>query len=373
MNLRAHRLTTLRLIFIGWRSVFEVAGLLIKKIRKFLPARAFGPSVIVVSLTLMFSQTASIAGFGKSLLLAQQSVATGNAESSRDELSIAQAKKYMLSLINRDRKSQGLKEVDYDETAEKAGDLHSSEMARLGYLSHWDTAGRKPDQRYCSVGGTGFVLENSHIEFAGFSDEQPPKNAEFKIDPTATLSRKTIEDIESGFFNEQPPNDGHRRNILDPDHTSVGIGLSVAKYGDNSRVTCAQEFIHSYGNVEAMPVSVNAGESFVVKGSLDPGLRLSSLDLFWEELPQPMTLKQLDETHSYGPPMMRVQTYFPGAPGADNLSVNDNGGKLEFSCRFDTQKTVWKPGLYYVYVWARTPDQNRLKPLLVASKTIEVR
>jgi len=292
------------------------------------------------------------------------------------DLSIADAKKYMITLINRDRKANGLKEVTGDETAERAGNLHSDEMAKLGYLSHWNILGRKPDQRYCAAGGTGFVMENGHLEFSGFSSggEEEGGAGEFSLDADAKVSKKTIEGIETGFINEQPPNDGHRRNILDPDHTKVGIGLSVAKKGDSQRLACVQEFVHDYGKVEISAQSVNVGDSFVVKGSLDPGLTLQSVDLFRDELPKPMTLKELEETYSYGPPEQRITTYFPGAPAAvDALSVTSNAGRQEFSCRFDTDKALWKPGLYYVYVWARPGDPGRKTNLVVASKTIEVR
>jgi len=327
-------------------------------------ARIFAPAFVLLSLVL--TQTACLARYETPWLLAMAN--------EKDGMSIDDAKQYMISLINRDRKTQGLSEVTADETAERAATLHSDQMAKLGYLSHWDTSGRKPDQRYCSVGGTGFVMENGHIEFAGFAGDDAGGNTEFKIDPTAKLSKKTIEDIEAGFFNEQPPNDGHRRNILDPDHNKVGIGLSVAKNGDSHRITCTQEFIHSYGKVEAEPSSINLGETFIVKGSLDPGLSLQSVDLFWEELPKPMSLKELDETRGYGPPQLRVNTYFPSSPAArENLTIADNAGRQEFSCRFNSDKALWKPGLYYVYVWVKSPDPNRKKNLVIASKVIEVR
>jgi len=296
------------------------------------------------------------------------------ARAQSDDLSIADAKQYMTSLINRDRKSMGLKEVFDDEIAERAGNLHSDEMARLGYLSHWDVSGRKPDQRYCEAGGTGYVMENGHIEFSGFSDDRDAGGTEFTIDRDAKVSKKTVEDIEAGFFNEQPPNDGHRKNILDPDHTNVGIGLSISKKGDSQRLACVQEFIHSYGKVEISAPSVSLGQSFVVKGSLDPGLKLQSVDLFRDELPKPMTLKELNETYGYGPPQTRVSTYFPGtSAAADALKVSSSGDRQEFTCQFDTEKAVWQPGLYYVYIWAQTSDQKRKGNLVVASKTIEVR
>ncbi len=345
---------------------FEVLPLQMWKTMK--PARAtmFGSALAIISFGVVFVQCAFSAHSEVPRLLAQSD--------EKDMMSIAEAKQYMIALINRDRKSQGLKEVTADGTADRAGEMHSDEMARLGFLSHWDLMGRKPDQRYCSVGGTAYVMENGHIEFSGFPGDDAGGTAEYKLDPDAKLSKKDIEDIETGFFNEQPPNDGHRRNILDPDHNKVGIGLSVARKGDSHRLTCAQEFLHSYGKVEAVPGSVKVGESFVVKGSIDPGLSLQSVDLFWEELPKPMTLKELNETYSYGPPQMRINTYFPGAPAArDNLAITDNAGRQEFACRFDTDKALWKPGLYYVYVWVKTPDPTRKKNLVIASKVVEVR
>lgn len=328
----------------------------------------------VPDLFISVAKRITLAGAFFSALFVVNHMAAAETSSSKDELSIAEAKQYMLSLINRDRKSQGLREVTWDETAERAGNSHSDEMAKLGYLSHWNTAGKKPDQRYCEAGGTGFVMENGHIEFSGFPGDGAGTNTEFKVDPNATISKRDLDDIEAGFFNEQPPNDGHRLNILDPDHTKVGVGISVAKKGDSFRIACAQEFIHSYGKIEASPSAIKIGESFTVKGRLDPGLRLSSLDLFFEGLPQPMSLKQLDETHGYGPPQLRVNTYFPNSSAAQgHLSMSESGGRQEFTCRFDTDPATWKPGLYYVYIWTKTPDPNRIKPLCVASKTIEVR
>lgn len=324
------------------------------------------PSVALALLAVCGSSFAGQPGYSAVRFLAQSS----------SELSIADARQYMILLINKDRKSMGLNEVTADDIAERAGNLHSDEMAKLGYLSHWDTLGRKPDQRYCAVGGTGFVMENGHIEFSGFASDGQGEGGggEFKIDPDAKISKKTLEGIESGFFNEQAPNDGHRRNILDPDHTKVGIGLSVAKKGDSLRVACVQEFVHDYGKVEISAQSINVGESFVVKGSLSPGLKLQSVDLFRDEFPKPMTLKELDETHSYGPPQVRINTFFPGTPAAaDALTISENAGRQEFSCKFETDKALWKPGLYYVYVWTRPADPNRKTNLVVASKTIEVR
>ncbi len=111
----------------------------------------FAAAVTLLSFVSFLAQTACFARLDRSRLVAQAS--------EKDSMSISDAKQYMITLINRDRKTQGLNEVTADETAELAAVLHSDEMAKLGYLSHWDRTGRKPDQRYCSVGGTGFVME----------------------------------------------------------------------------------------------------------------------------------------------------------------------------------------------------------------------
>ncbi|MFX4474238.1 CAP domain-containing protein, partial [Acinetobacter baumannii] len=55
------------------------------------------------------------------------------------------AVQYMLKSINRDRAKVGAPPVVLDETASKAGQMHSDEMAVNGYLSHWTMDGRKPD------------------------------------------------------------------------------------------------------------------------------------------------------------------------------------------------------------------------------------
>lgn len=291
-----------------------------------------------------------------------------------DELNISDAKKYMIDLINRDRKSAGLKPVVMDEAGNNAGQLHSDEMAEAGYLSHWDKKGRKPDQRYNLLGGTGFVMENAHIEFSGYSNDEKngDKPSVFTIDPDAKISKKDLDEIESGFFNEKPPNDGHRRNILDPDHTSVGIGLSVAKLGESSRLTCTQELIHNYGKIELQPGAITQGMEFVVSGKLDAGVQLQSLDLYWEELPKDKTVKELEATHSYGPPTEKIASYYPGIAASVNvLTSNVVDGKQEFSCKFLPQVTT-KPGLYYVYVFAKQTGLTPPKNTCVASKTIEV-
>ena len=89
------------------------------------------------------------------------------------------------------------------------------------------------------------VLENALC----FTDE-----AKRKVDPKPTdRSEAQIERAESLFFDEVPPNDGHRKNILKPAHTKVGIGVAQStETAKELAVPCfAQEFVDSYGSVRA--------------------------------------------------------------------------------------------------------------------------
>ena len=95
-----------------------------------------------------------------------------------------------------------------DETA--AAQNHCDEMARVGYIAHWDTAGKKPWQRYTEAGGRHNVGEN----------------LDYCILPTEEMfSGEQLEGLESSFMSEKPPEDGHREQILTPQHNKLGVGL----------------------------------------------------------------------------------------------------------------------------------------------------
>ncbi|MBX9724947.1 MAG: CAP domain-containing protein, partial [Candidatus Obscuribacterales bacterium] len=69
------------------------------------------------------------------------------ADISRDErnMTLAEARNYMLSLINKDRAGLKLPPVTLDEVASAAAQFHSDDMASKGYMDHYDLEGRSPD------------------------------------------------------------------------------------------------------------------------------------------------------------------------------------------------------------------------------------
>ncbi|HEY9786475.1 MAG TPA: CAP domain-containing protein [Candidatus Obscuribacterales bacterium] len=313
-------------------------------------------------------------GSGKTVQESPNTENTGGMSSlaGEDMLGLEEARQYMISIINRDRASLGLKAVARDEVATRAGQDHSDEMARLGYLSHWDTGGRKPDQRYTECGGKGFVMENCHIEESGYPDSQNENGRKMaKLEDVPRFDRKTLDDIEDSFFGEKPPHDGHRKNIIDPFHTHVGIGLSIADDGNTRRLTCTQEFVNNYAELADIPSAIKVGESFRVAGKLPDGLRVHGIDIYWDELPKKMSIRELARTASYGPPTLRLKSYFPVGAYQPLIKTAFSGARQEFSLEIATDSS-WKPGLYYVYIWAKNGGGTGKESFLISSRTITI-
>ncbi len=280
------------------------------------------------------------------------------------------AKQYMLKLINRDRASVGASPVVLDDVASKAGQVHSDEMAMNGYMSHWTMDGHKPDQRYNESGGKDSVMENVYGSMEGSASDNSKEANKLPLHPAQVFHKYELDKIESSFFNEKPPNDGHRVNIIDPNHTSVGIGLSFASaVGMGVRTACAEEFSNHYGEYGDIPAQIKLGDKFSLTGKLAKGVDLKSIDLRWEALPKPMTVAALNKTSGYSMPDKIVISYF-----ADPSQTNDpiNVKKVDeqevYSLDIATDKD-WQPGLYYITTWAVNKGSEEA---VISCRTIEL-
>lgn len=281
------------------------------------------------------------------------------------------AKQYMLMLINRDRASVGVAPVVLDSVASKAGQLHSDEMAVNGYLSHWTMDGRKPDQRYTETGGKDAVMENAFVSLEGTALEGGSRTPnKLPLHSSQVFHKYELDKIESSFFNEQPPNDGHRVNIIDPLHTSVGIGLSFAsQFGMGVRTACAQEFTNHYGENDDLPAKVALGDPIVLKGTLAKGVSLKSIDIRWEALPKPMTVAELNKTYSYSMPDKVLMSYFADPSQTnDPIVIKKVDDQESYALQIKTEKD-WQPGLYYITCWGAV---NGKDDAIVSCRTIQI-
>lgn len=275
-------------------------------------------------------------------------------------LTLQEAREYMLYLINRDRQTANCPPVKLDEVAGKAAQFHSDTMAKFHFNSHWHPDGKKPMQRYTECGGFDYCNENSHGTL-----EYP--NANTTIAEHQLFTKREIEDEESSYFDEKPPHDGHRKNILDPQRTHVGLGITLIELRIKSNVegcddidrhvTSSQEFINKRAsNFSQSDTSLHKGVTYSFSGELDPGITFHSCDLEREELPVaiPMDiLKDWSRPEYHGSctiPTERILAAFPPPfLKAPNARVNLDGRK--FFCEI-TPADSWRSGLYYVIIFA---------------------
>ena len=107
------------------------------------------------------------------------------------------AEREMLELLNKEREARGLKALVWDDELTEVARKHSTDMWQRQYFAHENPDGESPFDR----------MEEGSVEF-GFAGEN------------LALSRTTSR-AHNGLMNS----DGHRRNMLDPNFTRVGIGV----------------------------------------------------------------------------------------------------------------------------------------------------
>lgn len=298
-------------------------------------------------------------------------------DSGTDVLTLPQAREYMVSLINRDRQSQKFGPVTLDLVASGAAQAHTDEMVAYGYAGHFGLDGKKPPERYTEGGGADYDAENAFgpgaYDCSNSMARGAPSGAQTGPIPIAAdphFQKKTIEEIEGIFFNEQPPNDGHRQNTLQPSHNRVGIALSVATGRGSTWVAGTQEFVDHYGTYAPLPAAVHMGDAFDVEGTLEKGYSVQSIVLRQEALPQPMTIAQLNATYSYGAPQTILVSYFPQYDPAHPVSTTDTPAGQSFRAHIAIPSS-WQPGLYYVEIWANpagSTDVTDVKNAIVVSQ-----
>lgn len=271
-------------------------------------------------------------------------------------LPLDDARQYVLDLINRDRAEEGLEPVELDDTANRAAQRHSDDMARHGFTAHFGSDGSVPEQRYTEAGGEDMAQENAACFFDGVLRE---------LDPDPLFSPDELEKIEYAFISEVPPNDGHRRNILKPIHNKVGIGLSKPK--DIKELCMAQEFVDDYGDYGDLPKKAKVGQVIEVEGELREPMHFGGVGLARIDHAKPMSPEKLNGTGGYVFPSPFV-VYFPaGYKTPKPVEVKGNRFRIEIPLN-----DRGRPGRYEVNILA-APDAKAKQFEPIAITTIDVR
>ena len=275
------------------------------------------------------------------------------------ELTVREARRYMVALINRDRATAGLLPVELDEgPPTRAGQAHAEDMAKNGFLGHWGTDGSVPEQRHTEAGGVDLVLENASC----FVDEK--RRA---LDGSPIILAEQVEKTEGMFFNETPPHDGHRLNILRPGHKRVGIGIAqpLPTPGELPVPCFSQEFTDPYGTYKPIPRRLRVGEKLHVEGTLEAPVAVAGVGFARVDAPKAITAGEANRRRSYPVPPP-YQTYWPaGFKTPIPLAVTGRHFAIDVPV-----SDAGRPGMYEVSIWAKVPGSSALA--IVGLRTLQV-
>ncbi len=232
--------------------------------------------------------------------------------------------------INRDREAAGLPPVAWDASASRVADAFCRAQVREQTRGHFLTDGLPPYARTGFAGVFGAQSENSVSWISsGRSFDEPSLQL-------ALLGQEEM-------MAEKPPGDGHRRTILDPEATHVGVGYA----NEGGRFQMAQEFLTR--GLERLTLLLREPRGAVVRfdGKPLPNWRLEFVTIAEEPPPEPLTRQEATSRTSYSYPRASL-AYAPEEAPLIRVSGVDTQNRIrvspggEFSFNFAPDR----PGLY---------------------------
>jgi Cysteine-rich secretory protein family len=232
--------------------------------------------------------------------------------------------------INADRKKAGLPPVAWDEGAARVADAFCAKQVQEQTRGHFLLNGFPPYSRTGFAGVFGMDSENAVAwTTTGGSFQDPPL-------------RLALSGQES-MMAEKPPADGHRKTILDPEVTHVGVGWAQG----SGRFRMAQEFLVRHLAKLTLEQTADNPATVLVKGQTLSDYRIAFVTLAHESTPRPLTRGQANARTHYEFPQPRL-AYVPEGlksmhvVGADTLDIVRVGPGNEFAFRFTPASTgLW--------------------------------
>lgn len=117
-----------------------------------------------------------------------------------------------LQIVNAERARHGLSPLRLEASLIEAAQRHANDMTDRRYVSHTSPEGTTPADRWQAVGGSPYrkVAENL-----------------YGCDCLGPINNPDLEMMHVGWMGSP----GHRQNILDPELTSFGFGVSITDDG----------------------------------------------------------------------------------------------------------------------------------------------
>ena len=265
----------------------------------------------------------------------------------KDSDEMLKLKLQQLEIINKSRERFKGKPVKLDILASRVANMQCKEAAEGGFKGHWNMRGEKPYHRYAFAGGKDHITENAAATWikGGSFDGKPETHA------------KLMADLHSEFMAEKAPRDGHKRTIIQKDHTHVGIGC----YMNLAQFRYYEEFVDRYAVIGNTPEKVRPNEEFTITVKPDNGLFLYYGVAFYEKVPRAMSRSVINKKSSY--PDYTEMSSVKYAPW-DLAKYRDASGTYFIPWSFS------KKGLYYIKLLVDDKDPSRLMSYNTEGKTV---
>jgi hypothetical protein len=247
--------------------------------------------------------------------------------------------------INRDRAAAGLLPVGWDGAASRVADAFCAQQVRETTRGHFLMDGVPPYARTAFSGVFGAQSENS-VSWVTTADSFAES-----AERLAILGHE-------GMMAEKPPADGHRRTILDPEATHVGVGHALG----HGRFQMAEEFLAR--SLERLTLSRRADARLAVRFEGKPlaEWRLDFVTIAREPPPAALTRDEASERSSYSYPRPAT-AYVPEGGPAIRVSETDTQKKIHMLPSRDFFFTFApdRPGLYtfLFYTSVRASEPSR--------------
>jgi len=255
-------------------------------------------------------------------------------------------------MINRDRAANKLPPVELDPQASAIADTYCRQQIHYGTTGHFTVDGLSPYMRYSFAGGNDGVSENAAAWSAAYR---------FSDRSLFDMIRRS----EEAMMLEVAPHDGHRRTILDPSATHVGIGLAW----DRGEFRLTEEFIRRYVEWKRpLPRAASLNEQITAVGKPLKTYKVEAISVHHEPLPQTLSTQAANLIDSYSLPDKRRDylpklrgTYYQRHPDGALYEVREeyaDGRRGDFTVSRDGSFTFEVPfadgpGIYTVVVWVR--------------------
>jgi uncharacterized protein YkwD len=272
----------------------------------------------------------------------------------------------VVAQINAAREEAGLPALRYDSLLERVGDAHCAILLAEGGDGHFSRSGVPPYLRWLLAGGHGFHVENVGAYSTTAKIGTPQLGGILALSVT-------------GMLDEVPPADGHRRALLDPWVTHIGVGLAWR----DGTVRMTHEMATEVTSAWTAPPEVTLPRTKVqLSGRLPKPWVPAAAELLWEELPHTLTDAQLRAIRSYAYPPRRAMVYAnrPVSGGATSGPHGgwDVGGPVATPFETDRRGNFWyrwttgsQDGVEIVLLWGRHGRDGPYVPV-AASATVVV-